>query len=178
MVVHWWGLTFKQQSNFLFLSEVWFVLGTPLWVRNPQSYAGKNVFLFIFTQIICTSDVISPPKYRQPRFLLYLDAFPQYGPVWFTLVVRGVWLELARLEICSYVTCMLEWDVFVSRLFCLVESLLKVLDLNSIFGLPAVYLYKVKVKSNLVAHTNNHLSNLDGDLCLKTFTYIQFSKKF
>ena len=100
MVVHWWGLTFKQQSNFLFLSEVWFVLGTPLWVRNPQSYAGKNVFLFIFTQIICTSDVISPPKYRQPRFLLYLDAFPQYGPVWFTLVVRGVWLELARLEIC------------------------------------------------------------------------------
>ena len=42
--------------------------------------------------------------------------FPQDRPVWFTFVVRGVCLA-ARLEICSDVTCIPEWEILVSRLF-------------------------------------------------------------
>ena len=60
----------------------------------------------------------------------------------------------------------------------LVESLLKALELNSIFGLPAGYLYNVKVKLIINAHMNDHLSKLDQDFCLKTFPYIQFRRKF
>ena len=76
-----------------------------------------------------------------PRML-----FPQDRPVWFTFVVRGVCLA-ARLEICSDVTCIPEWEILVSRLFFhLVERFWKALDVNSIFGLPADYLYNVQLK--------------------------------